>query len=172
MIKTQEPTGQKGNNFNKLIGRTRSRRVKSAKIFIFFSGVVAVLTMIACSQNANIRPVNQQSANQSNSSPETENKAVQINVAPSPQIAETSGPPKIFLTTCAECHGDNGEGTKKYPELKSVTTREEDPLSDEDLLAIINDAKSMGLSAKMPSFKKKLTEEEKQEIIRWLKTLK
>ena len=42
----------------------------------------------------------------------------------------------------------------------------------EQLLEIINDAKSVGLSAKMPSFRKKLSEEEKMEIISWLKTLK
>lgn len=96
---------------------------------------------------------------------QTDNPALQQNV----EVIEA---PKVYKTHCAKCHGANGEGTKLYPSLEGVTTREEEPLSDEMLLAIINDAKSVGLSSKMPAYKNKLTEDEKQEIIRWIKTLK
>lgn len=101
-----------------------------------------------------------------------ENNAVQIKKNVSQLNQETQKPPKVYQANCAKCHGANGEGTDLYPELKGVTTREDFPLTDQDLLEIINDAKAFGLDAEMPSFRKKLTEEEKLEIIAWLKTLR
>jgi mono/diheme cytochrome c family protein len=80
--------------------------------------------------------------------------------------------PLSYKTNCAECHGDKGQGIKASPELTGLTTREEDRRSDEDLLGILNNPKSFGLSSKMKSYKDKLTEDEKQEIIRWIKALK
>lgn len=80
--------------------------------------------------------------------------------------------PAGYTKNCAECHGANGEGTKKYPELSGITTREEDKLSDEDIVGIINNPKAFGISGKMQSFKTKLTEDEKNEIVVWIKTLK
>lgn len=80
--------------------------------------------------------------------------------------------PKIYVTNCGKCHGLNGEGTTKYPELTGVTTREEDKLSDEDVVAIINDPGSFGLSADMPSFRDKLTEAEIEEIAGYIRSLK
>jgi cytochrome c553 len=158
---------------NKLnIEQSNNRRIKAARIFIFVSGIIAFLALNACRQNSAVSQTNETIPNRQNSQSTNENKAAQANINSSPEIVEKLEPPKIYRATCAECHGDNGEGTKKHPELKGVATREEDPLSDEDLLAIINDAKSQGLSAKMPSFKNKLTEEEKRQIISWLKTLK
>ena len=158
---------------NKLnIEQSKNRRTKAAKIFILVPGILAFLAVNACLQNDGNPRTNESNSNQQNSQPTNENKAAQANINSSPEIVEKLEPPKVYRSICAECHGDNGEGTKKHPELKGVATREEDPLSDEDLLAIINDAKSQGLSAKMPSFKNKLTEEEKRQIISWLKTLK
>jgi mono/diheme cytochrome c family protein len=86
-------------------------------------------------------------------------------------ILPTEIPPS-YKTNCAECHGDKGQGVKAAPELAALTTREEDRRSDEDLLGILNNPKSFGLSSKMKSYKDKLTEDEKQEIIRWIKSLK
>jgi cytochrome c553 len=80
--------------------------------------------------------------------------------------------PASYKTNCAECHGDKGQGIKASPELVGLTTREEDRRSDEDLLGILNNPKSFGLSSKMKSYKDKLSEEEKQEIIGWIKSLK
>ena len=80
--------------------------------------------------------------------------------------------PAAYLTSCAKCHGSFGEGTRKSPPLVGVTTREEDVLSDEKLIEIINDAKAYGLSADMPPFKDKLTEPEKAEIVSFIRSLK
>jgi mono/diheme cytochrome c family protein len=80
--------------------------------------------------------------------------------------------PASYTKNCAECHGDKGQGIKASPELTGLTTREEDRRSDEDLLEILNNPKSFGLSSKMKSYKDKLSEEEKQEIVLWIKSLK
>jgi mono/diheme cytochrome c family protein len=80
--------------------------------------------------------------------------------------------PASYTKNCAECHGDKGQGIKASPELTGLTTREEDRRSDEDLLEILNNPKSFGLSSKMKSYKDKLSEEEKQAIILWMKSLK
>lgn len=79
--------------------------------------------------------------------------------------------PATYVSSCAKCHGPNGEGKGAYPELHGLTTREDERRSDEDLLGIINDPGSFGLSAKMPSYEHKLNDEQKQEIINWLKSL-
>lgn len=99
-----------------------------------------------------------------------ENKAPPAAEKPSP--LEASNPPKAYKENCARCHGAKGEGAKKNPTLIGAATRAEDAFTEAELMEIINDAKSFGLSAKMPSFKNKLTEIEKREIIGWLKTLK
>lgn len=79
--------------------------------------------------------------------------------------------PGAYSENCAKCHGDLGEGTKKGPELLDVTSREEDPLSDEKLIEIIDDAKSLGLSAKMPSFRDDLSGSQKAEIANWIRSI-
>lgn len=88
------------------------------------------------------------------------------------EISETVEIPKSYVTNCAKCHGANAEGKGVFPELHGLTTREEEKRSDEDLLGIINNPSSFGLSSKMPSYEHKLTEDQKREIIRWIKTLK
>jgi mono/diheme cytochrome c family protein len=55
--------------------------------------------------------------------------------------------------------------------LIGVTTREEDQLSPELVLAIINDPKSVGRSTKMPAYHDKLSEAEKQELVSWIRSL-
>ena len=79
--------------------------------------------------------------------------------------------PSAYEVNCAKCHGASGEGTPKFPELADVTTREEDQLTPEMVLSIINDPKSLGRSSKMPSYKTKLSDDEKQEIVDWIKSL-
>ncbi|MEZ5307496.1 MAG: cytochrome b N-terminal domain-containing protein [Pyrinomonadaceae bacterium] len=80
--------------------------------------------------------------------------------------------PSSYTESCAKCHGSNGEGTRKYPPLTGVTTRQEDALSNESLLEIIDDAEAYGLGSKMPPFKDKLTADQKQEIIKYIRALK
>ncbi len=93
---------------------------------------------------------------------------------PSSELTSVSSPsakPSVYEVNCAKCHGDNGEGTKKFPELVGITTREEDQLSPEMVLAIINDPKAVGRSSKMPAYKSKLSEPEKQELVAWIRSL-
>ena len=87
------------------------------------------------------------------------------------QTAQTVAVPSAYTENCAKCHGAKGEGKDKSPELIAVTTRQDDAYTEEDLLGIINNPNAYGLSKKMPSFKDKLTEDQKQEIVSWLKTL-
>ncbi len=103
---------------------------------------------------------------------ESEKKEEPAGITQNSAAAEVVEVPDSYKTNCAKCHGGNGEGTKKFPELTGVTTREEDRLSDENLVAIIDDPGSYGLSSKMPSFRDKLSEEEKREIVRYIKSLK
>lgn len=79
--------------------------------------------------------------------------------------------PSSYTTNCAKCHGERGEGTEKFPELTELTTREEDQLSPEMILAIIEDPKKVGRSAKMPAYKNKLNEDQKQELVMWIRSL-
>lgn len=80
--------------------------------------------------------------------------------------------PDAYITQCAKCHGKQGEGVTVFPSLVGITTREEEPRTNEDLLGIINNPRLFSLSSKMVSYKDKLTEEEKQEIVRWIASLK
>lgn len=79
--------------------------------------------------------------------------------------------PSTYEVNCAKCHGEHGEGTSKFPELAGVTTREEDQLTPDMILAIINDPKAVGRSSKMPSYKNKLDDDQKQELVEWIKSL-
>ncbi|MEQ1643403.1 MAG: cytochrome b N-terminal domain-containing protein [Pyrinomonadaceae bacterium] len=99
-----------------------------------------------------------------------------------PQVADSSSEivtaehsikmPSVYTVQCAKCHGANGEGTAKFPEIVGLTTREEDQLSPELILDIINDPKTVGRSTKMPAYKNKLSETEKQDLVSWIKSLK
>ena len=89
-------------------------------------------------------------------------------------LASSSSPmpvPSTYEVNCAKCHGERGEGTSKFPELAGVTTREEDQLTPDMILAIINDPKAVGRSSKMPSYKNKLDDEQKQELVEWIRSL-
>ena len=79
--------------------------------------------------------------------------------------------PDMYTVNCAKCHGANGEGTAKFPELAGVTVRDEDRLTTEEVIGIINNPKAFGRSSKMPSYRDKLTEAEKNQIVDWIKSL-
>jgi mono/diheme cytochrome c family protein len=80
--------------------------------------------------------------------------------------------PAAYADNCARCHGATGEGKKsgkeKGPLLTNVTTRDEDPLTADDVALIIDDAEAQGLSSKMPAFKDKLNEDQKKAIVDWI----
>lgn len=79
--------------------------------------------------------------------------------------------PSSYAVNCAKCHGASGEGTEKFPELVNLTTREEDQLTPELILAIIDDPKKVGRSSKMPAYKNKLSDDQKQELVTWIRSL-
>ncbi len=105
-----------------------------------------------------------QTANTS-SSASNSNKASQMQKA----ISATF-PPESYITKCSGCHGTRGQGVKIYPRLIGVSTKPRRTI--EDLIAIMNDPASYGLDPLMPSFKDKLTEDEKREIAEWMAALK
>jgi ubiquinol-cytochrome c reductase cytochrome b subunit len=86
-------------------------------------------------------------------------------------FASPAAIPSTYAVNCAKCHGASGEGTSKFPELAGVTTREEDQLTPDMVLAIINDPKAVGRSSKMPAYKNKLNDDQKQELVSWIRSL-
>jgi mono/diheme cytochrome c family protein len=60
---------------------------------------------------------------------------------------------------CYKCHNGDGRGTKVGPPLTTVAK-----LRDKDILEYINDGEGI-----MPSFADKLSEDEKQLIVAWLR---
>jgi mono/diheme cytochrome c family protein len=157
---------------NKII--TKGVNEKKRKNRLFFA-LIWLVSLILIGISAGC--AKQQTAAFSNK-PETstvENKnSVATNPASTP-VSAIAGVPQIYTESCAKCHGAKGEGTTtgkdKAPELIAITTRRDDAYTADDLLGILNNPNAYGLNKKMPSFKDKLTEEQKQEIIRWLKTL-
>ncbi len=71
--------------------------------------------------------------------------------------------PEIFKTNCAECHGANGEGTKKGLSFLKGHALDH---SEEDFIRRVTDGKD----DKMPAFKDKLTPEEIIEVVKFVQT--
>lgn len=171
--------------------KVKSLRFAIGAMFIFGSGTVGALTATAVYQDANDERISAQLAKQEREEAafrssvfepkliQNERESLQPNSA-RPVTTETETAaietpiriPDKYATNCAKCHGSAGEGTAKFPELTGITTREEDPLTPEMVLAIINDPKSVGYSSKMPAYHNKLSEIEKEEIVAWIKSLK
>jgi ubiquinol-cytochrome c reductase cytochrome b subunit len=104
-------------------------------------------------------------ANNSKAANENSNNAN----APQKVISATS-PPDAYVAKCSGCHGTRGQGVKIYPRLIGISTKPRRTL--EDIINIMNDPQSYGLDPLMPSFKDKLTEDEKREIAEWIASLK
>jgi ubiquinol-cytochrome c reductase cytochrome b subunit len=78
-------------------------------------------------------------------------------------------PPKVFSENCAACHADHGEGNDVGPSLIGIT--EKPARAPSDLLKILNDSRAYGLEDPMPeSFD--LSEDDKRQLVEWLKKLK
>ncbi|MCA1594130.1 MAG: cytochrome b N-terminal domain-containing protein [Acidobacteria bacterium] len=89
----------------------------------------------------------------------------------SPRAGNSSAPPPpAFTQNCAKCHGQHGEGRSINPQLRGVSTHPHRTL--DDLVAIMNNPRSYGLEARMPSFANKLSNGDKRAIAEWLVTLK
>jgi len=165
------------------------RRIAVSALFVIGFGIVAILTAIAVYQDVSDPRISEQLAKQELDEAKFRQSAFepQLQGKPGPPPAShasdtdessietaSAGPmavPESYTTSCAKCHGANGEGTKKFPELIGITTREEDTITPELALAIINDPKSVGRSSKMPAYHDKLSETEKQEIVSWIRSL-
>ena len=77
----------------------------------------------------------------------------------------------IFKRRCAGCHGANGAGDTtigKHLKLRDLRSPDVQKLTDEELAAII----SKGKSGKMPAFESKLTKEQIEDVVKFIRTLK
>ncbi|HEX3557733.1 MAG TPA: cytochrome b N-terminal domain-containing protein [Pyrinomonadaceae bacterium] len=83
---------------------------------------------------------------------------------------QVAPPPEAFTRNCAKCHGQHAEGKSIYPALVGLSSRPHRTL--EDIVAILNDPRSYGLESRMPSFAKKLTDDEKRAVAEWVVSLK
>ncbi|NOT46989.1 MAG: c-type cytochrome [Acidobacteria bacterium] len=174
-----------------LKNKAGSLRVATAAVFLAGFGIVGALTAFAIYQDKSDSRISEQLAKQEFDEAEFRGSSFEPqiqHVEPAPAKLEPSSessdvsiqavsfesPPSVpasYATNCAKCHGANGEGTKKFPELVGLTTREEDQLTPELILQIINDPKSVGRSTQMPAYRNKLSELEKQQIVSWIRSL-
>ena|SRR5579872_2852994 len=80
---------------------------------------------------------------------------------------------KIFIAKCAQCHGKDAKGLpnmakvlKVDPIIINLTRDEAVALSDEDIAKTVTAGKN-----KMPKFKGKLTDEQVQQVVKYLRSL-
>jgi ubiquinol-cytochrome c reductase cytochrome b subunit len=165
-------------------------RAAASGIFAVVFGTITVLTCVAIYQDREPRIADQLAKQevdeakfrasafepQIQAAPPAAKKETQAtsnkDIAPElASVSESLPVPACYPKNCAKCHGANGEGTSKFPELAGVTTREDDQLTPELVLAIIDDPKTVGRSSKMPAYKTKLSDLDKQELVTWIKSL-
>ncbi len=166
-------------------------RIAVSALFIIGFGTVGVLTAVAVYQDKSDSRVSEQLAKQDRDEaeyrarsfePQVQNMGRQIRSTDSAPAESNAAPvqvasnslvsiPASYTVNCAKCHGANGEGKAKNPELVGITTRDEDQLTPEMVLGIINDPPALGRSSKMPSYKDKLSDTDKQEIVSWIRSL-
>lgn len=79
-------------------------------------------------------------------------------------------PPAAYAQHCARCHGERGEGKSVNPHLVGINARPN--RTAEDIVRIIDDPASYNLMDRMPSFKTKLTADEKRAVADWIVSLK
>lgn len=169
--------------------RLPAMRAASGVVFAVGFGTAGVLTALAFYQDTSDPKVSAQLARQEAdeakfrasifqpqfrqvSKPEESTTVSGENMVQTSSLAQLPmAIPSTYAANCAKCHGASGEGTEKFPELTGLTTREEDQLSPEMILAIIEDPKKVGRSSKMPAYKNKLNEDQKQELVLWIRSL-
>jgi len=98
--------------------------------------------------------------------------AKQVPNALKPSQLDRPGTQRVYLDKCAECHGDSGKGDgsqgKMYDPLPTDFTdaRHMDQVTDGELFYKI----SAG-HRPMPSFKKRLTEEQRWQLVLFIRSL-
>jgi mono/diheme cytochrome c family protein len=168
------------------VGNNRRRRLGQV-LLIAVSLLVAGLTTVAYLQDARDPRIRQQFATQAQREAEfraTPFTPARVSASDSVNGAQTAAsssfdqpgasqqalPPEAFRRNCAKCHGAHGEGKSINPSLLGVSARPRRTFND--IVAILNNPASYGLESRMPSFARKLTEEEKREVAEWIVSLK
>ncbi|MEO6725615.1 MAG: cytochrome b N-terminal domain-containing protein [Blastocatellia bacterium] len=77
--------------------------------------------------------------------------------------------PNAYMESCADCHGDKGEGASA-PELLGVAAKPN--RAHDDLIKILDDARAYGLKKPMPANFPDLKDEDKKAIVEWMVKLK
>ena len=96
----------------------------------------------------------------------TGSKIVFTKLTKTGEVAVLNGA-EIYKTNCATCHGEKGEGAKKGISL--ITGHALDH-SEEDFVKTVTNGKSEGKENKIPSFKEKLTAEQINEVVKFVRT--
>lgn len=73
---------------------------------------------------------------------------------------------EIYKTSCAECHGSNGEGAKKGIPLTSGHALDH---SEADIIRTVANGKAKGKDKEMPAFHDELTNEQIKEVVRFVR---
>ncbi|MFN0123765.1 MAG: cytochrome b N-terminal domain-containing protein [Blastocatellia bacterium] len=84
--------------------------------------------------------------------------------------ANVPAPPPAYVESCADCHGDKGQGTDDGPDLLGISAKEK--RTKEDLGKILEDSRAYGLKKPMPKNFPDLSAEDKQKIVDWMLALK
>jgi ubiquinol-cytochrome c reductase cytochrome b subunit len=168
--------------------RAQTRRRLGLAVFAAAALLVAGLTALAHFEDARDPRVREQLAGQAakeaefRQSPFTPLRTGAAQTAGGAETATSSSsnapaansqaaqPPEAYTRNCARCHGPRAEGRSIYPPLVGISARPRRTL--DDIVAILNDPRAYGLESRMPSFAKKLTDEEKRAIAEWVVSLK
>ena len=160
-------------------GRAARRRKLGLALVGSLLLLVAALTAVAHYEDSRDPRVREQLARQAAREEEFLNspfvpKSSHVE-APKPEPApvesvEAPSAPEAYQRNCAKCHGPRGEGRSIYPDLRGISARPGRTV--EDVISIMNDPASHGLEARMPSFARKLTEDEKRAIAEWIVSLR
>ncbi|HEX4947259.1 MAG TPA: cytochrome b N-terminal domain-containing protein [Blastocatellia bacterium] len=96
--------------------------------------------------------------------------AIKAGSSPTP-LAKASPAPPIYIESCAECHGERGEGgPDDEPTLIGITEKRN--RTPNDLLKILRNSRSYGLKKPMPRAFPELSDDDKQSIVAWITSLK
>ncbi|HYH85848.1 MAG TPA: cytochrome c, partial [Pyrinomonadaceae bacterium] len=161
---------------------SKSRRRLGLSVFALSALLVTGMTTLAYLQDSRDARVREQLAKQAEKEAEfrrapfvPKRSGTPSNGTGEVQTATTSSttnsaPPEAFTRNCAKCHGARGEGKSINPALIGISAQTR--RTAEDIIAILNDPASFGLEARMPSFARKLSDEEKRAVAEWVVSLK
>ena len=96
--------------------------------------------------------------------------------APAPVVPQSEGKKLFAKAKCIKCHGEDGKGdTEKGQELKTPdftsAAFQKETTDDEMTDTVLNGSKDKMLKILMPPYKDKLTQEEVQVLVRYVRSL-